>query len=83
MNGNDYNDNNYNTDDNDVNEDAAPLELCTNVCAEMSWVDWEMTDLPGGFMYCCSLQEAAAVLEEISSLGLAAPAGLVQVTQVP
>ena len=38
---------------------------------------------PRGFMYCCSLQEAAAVLEEISSLGLAAPAGLVQVTQVP
>ena len=49
------------------------------MCAEMPWVDWEMTDLPGGFMYCCSLQEAAAVLEEISSLGLAAPSGLVQV----
>ena len=68
---------------NNPHEKAMPLELCTNVCSAMSWVDWEMTDLPGGFMYCCDLQEAAAVLEEISSLGLAAPAGLVQVTQVP
>ena len=48
------------------------------MCAAMSWVDWEMTDLPGGYMYCCDLEEAAAALEEISSLGLDKSSGLIQ-----
>ena len=47
-------------------------------CAEMSWVDWEMTDLDGGYMYCCDLEEAAAALQEVSSLGLAPSSGLLQ-----
>ena len=46
-------------------------------CAEMAWVDWEMTDLDGGYMYCCDLQEAAAVLPEVGSLRLAS-SGLLQ-----
>merc|ERR1719322_2157249 len=37
-----------------------------------------MTDLDGGYMYCCSLEEAAAVFDEISSLNLPQPTGLVQ-----
>ena len=41
----------------------------------MSWVDWEMTDLDGGYMYCCDLEEA---LQEVSSLGLAPSSGLLQ-----
>ena len=44
----------------------------------MGWVDWEMTDLDGGYMYCCSLEEAAAVFDEISSLNLPQSTGLVQ-----
>ena len=48
---------------NNPHKEAMPLELCTNVCSAMSWVDWEMTDLPGGYMYCCDLAEAAAALE--------------------
>ena len=55
----------------------APLEVCPNRCAEMSWVDWEMTDLDGGFMYCCDLQEAAAAFPEIGSLRLRS-SGLLQ-----
>ena len=43
----------------------------------MSWVDWEMTDLDGGFMYCCDLQEAAAAFPEIGSLRLRS-SGLLQ-----
>ena len=44
----------------------------------MSWVDWEMTDLDGGYMYCCDLQEAAAAFPEISSLDMTA-SGLIQI----
>ena len=62
---------------NNPHESVAPLEVCTNTCAQMSWVDWEMTDLPGGFMYCCSLEEAATAFKEISSLGLTS-SGLIQ-----
>ena len=56
---------------------AAPTELCSNTCSQMAWVDWEMTDLPGGYMYCCSLEEAAAAFKEIDSLGLSS-SGLIQ-----
>ena len=62
---------------NDPHESRAPLELCPNRCAEMAWVDWEMTDLDGGYMYCCDLQEAAAVLPEVGSLRLSS-SGLLQ-----
>jgi len=68
---------------NDPHETSVPLELCTNRCAEMSWVDWEMTDLDGGYMYCCDLEEAAAALQEVSSLGLAPSSGLLQQEQQP
>ena len=47
-------------------------------CGEMGWVDWEMTDLDGGYMYCCDLQEAAAAFKEISSLNLGPSSGLIQ-----
>ena len=49
-------------------------------CAEMSWVDWEMTDLDGGYMYCCELQEAASVFPEIYSLDMKA-SGLIQIAE--
>ena len=62
---------------NDPHERVAPLELCPNRCAEMAWVDWEMTDLDGGYMYCCDLQEAATVFSEIASLRLSS-SGLLQ-----
>ena len=65
---------------NDPHESRAPVELCLNRCAEMSWVDWEMTDLDGGYMYCCDLQEAAAAFPAISSLRLQST-GLLQGSQ--
>ena len=49
----------------------------------MSWVDWEMTDLDGGYMYCCDLEEATAALQEVSSLGLAPSSGLLQIPTTP
>ena len=68
---------------NDPHESVAPLELCPNRCAEMAWVDWEMTDLDGGYMYCCDLQEAASVFPEIYSLDIKA-SGLIQIAdQLP
>ena len=57
------------------------FHLCR--CAEMAWVDWEMTDLDGGYMYCCDLQEAASVFPEIYSLDINA-SGLIQIAdQLP
>ena len=49
----------------------------------MGWVDWEMTDLDGGYMYCCSLEDAASALEEIASLNLQESSGLIQVAGSP
>ena len=49
----------------------------------MGWVDWEMTDLDGGYMYCCSLEDAASALEEIASLNLKESSGLIQVAGSP
>ena len=46
----------------------------------MSWVNWEMTDLDGGYMYCCELQEAASVFPEIYSLDMKA-SGLIQIAE--
>merc|ERR1712066_475910 len=65
---------------NDPHTTFTPLELCSNKCAEMSWVDWEMSDLDGGYMYCCDLQEAAQVFPEIYSLDIKA-SGLVQIPE--
>ena len=67
---------------NDPHESEAPLELCPNRCAEMAWVDWEMTDLDGGYMYCCDLQEAATVFPGIASLRLSS-SGLLQGNDQP
>jgi len=68
---------------NDPHEKSAPIEVCQNRCAEMSWVDWEMTDLDGGYMYCCSLEEAAMAFKEIASLQLDTSTGLLQLEQSP
>ena len=62
---------------NDPHKSEAPPEVCPNRCAEMSWVDWEMADLEGGYMYCCDLQAAAAAFPEIASLRLSS-SGLLQ-----
>ena len=45
---------------NDPHTNVAPEELCPNRCAEMaSWVDWDITKLDSGYMYCCSVEDAA------------------------
>ena len=67
---------------NDPHSRRAPVELCPNTCSEMSWVDWEMTDLDGGYMYCCTLKEAAAAFPVIASLGLES-SGLLQGNNPP
>ena len=67
---------------NDPHKSVAPTEVCPNRCAEMSWVGWEMTDLEGGYMYCCDIQAAAAAFPEIASLRLSS-SGLLQGTDPP
>ena len=49
-------------------------------CEELSWVDWEVTELDKGYMYCCDLKSAASALEEIKSLNLKTNVGLIQIT---
>merc|ERR1712227_288855 len=68
---------------NDPHKTSVPLELCTNRRGEMCWVDWEMTDLDGGYMYCCNLEDAVSALKEIASLKLQQSSGLLQNTQLP
>ena len=49
-------------------------------CEELSWVDWDVTELDKGYMYCCDLKSAASALEEIKSLNLKTNVGLIQIT---
>ena len=49
---------------NDPDTNVSLVELCHNRCAEMSsWVDWDITKLDSGYMYCCSVEEPAAVIK--------------------
>ena len=49
-------------------------------CEELSWVDWDVTELDKGYMYCCDLKSAASALKEIKSLNLKTNVGLIQIT---
>ncbi|XP_023326504.1 uncharacterized protein LOC111699940 isoform X2 [Eurytemora carolleeae] len=45
-----------------------PEELCNNVCGEMSWVDWSITELDSGYMYCCSVEDARKAIPSIPDI---------------
>jgi len=53
---------------NDPHATEAPEELCTNVCSQMSWIDWKMDELDEGYMYCCSVEEARLKVPSIPKL---------------
>ena len=49
---------------NDPHTNVAPVELCKNRCSEMSsWVDWGIENLDAGYMYCCSIEDAAKAIK--------------------
>ena len=55
---------------NDPHTNVAPVELCKNRCSEMSsWVDWGIENLDAGYMYCCSVEDAAKAIK-VKELGL-------------
>merc|ERR1712080_724808 len=59
-----------------------PKELCTNRCGDMSsWVDWDLTDRESGYMYCCSVEEAAAAIKSIPRME--APGGILGGGRIP
>jgi len=60
---------------NDPHATEAPEELCDNVCAQMPWVDWSITELDAGYMYCCSVESAKAAIPSMPDLK---PANLIQ-----
>jgi len=53
---------------NDPHASRVPLELCPNRCGEMSWVDWNVSDLDSGYMYCCAVEDAVKAIPAIPSL---------------
>jgi len=53
---------------NDPHVTSAPLELCPNRCAEMPWVDWNLSDLDSGYMYCCSVEDAVKAIPAIPAM---------------
>jgi len=61
---------------NDPHTNVAPVELCKNRCNEMnSWVDWAINNLDSGYMYCCSVEDAAKAIKAIPDM--TAPGGLI------
>jgi len=61
---------------NDPHTNVAPVELCKNRCSEMSsWVDWGIENLDAGYMYCCSVEDAAKAIKAIPDM--TAPGGLI------
>eukprot|EP00088_Acartia_fossae_P004726 TRINITY_DN12039_c0_g1_i1.p1 TRINITY_DN12039_c0_g1~~TRINITY_DN12039_c0_g1_i1.p1 ORF type:complete len:466 (+),score=83.33 TRINITY_DN12039_c0_g1_i1:41-1438(+) len=53
---------------NDPHATEPPTELCDNVCSSMSWVDWSITELDAGYMYCCSIESARKAIPSIPDL---------------
>ena len=37
-------------------------------CAEMPWVDWNLSDLDSGYMYCCSVEDAVKAIPAIPAM---------------
>ena len=46
----------------------------------MAWVDWNISQLSSGYMYCCTVEEAAKAIHAIPSIY---SAGLIQLETVP
>jgi len=42
-----------------------PKPLCPNRCGELSWVDWDISDVPKGYMYCCDVEAARKAIPAI------------------
>jgi len=53
---------------NDPHATAPPQQLCTNVCSGMDWVDWNISELDAGYMYCCSVEEARKAIPSIPDI---------------
>lgn len=62
---------------NDPHATKVPTELCDNVCSQMSWVDWSITELDAGYMYCCSVESAREAIPSIPDVN---PSKLIQKT---
>lgn len=62
---------------NDPHVTKPPTELCDNVCSSMPWVDWSITELDAGYMYCCSIESARKAIPSIPDLK---PSSLIQKT---
>merc|ERR1712168_1187029 len=53
---------------NDPHATSPPNELCTNVCSSMAWVDWSITELDAGYMYCCSIEDARKAIPSMPDI---------------
>jgi len=43
--------------------------LCEDVCDQISWVDWKVTDVRLGYTYCCTVESFAKALPYAPQLG--------------
>lgn len=47
--------------------------ICEDICHELSWVTWRVTDIRLGYTYCCSVQsfkEGLSYAPDLGSLAL-------------
>nr|WBG54456.1 duplex-specific nuclease [Austinograea rodriguezensis] len=48
---------------------APSTTLCEDVCSSLSWIDFDVSDLTNGYMYCCSVSDLRAAVPHVPDIG--------------
>ncbi|CAL4114337.1 unnamed protein product [Meganyctiphanes norvegica] len=49
--------------------DMAPETLCTDICDQLLWIDFDIEDLAHGYTYCCTVEDLRAVIPDVPDIG--------------
>ena len=47
---------------------SKPNHVCSNVCDEIEWVDWDITSLDSGYMICCRVEDLKTTVDYVPDL---------------
>lgn len=53
---------------NDAHLTSKPSRICSNVCDQIVWADWDMDNLESGYMYCCTVEDLKSTVDYVPDL---------------
>ncbi|XP_059098835.1 uncharacterized protein LOC131892971 [Tigriopus californicus] len=56
---------------NDAHLTSKPSRICSNVCDQIAWADWDMDNLESGYMYCCTVEDLKTTVDYVPDLSKA------------